>query len=96
MTRYFLGVDGGQTSTAALIGNETGRILGKGRGGPCNPVGATEGHAKFTRALGDCLRQACGEAGLSVQTIQFEAACLGFSGGPADKEDLVRQMVNAC
>ena len=34
----FLGIDGGQSSTTAVIGDESGRILGSGRGGPCNHV----------------------------------------------------------
>ena len=33
-------------------------------------------------------------AGLSRET-QFEAACLGLSGGPADKEALAREIVRA-
>ncbi|MBL8219608.1 MAG: ATPase, partial [Bryobacterales bacterium] len=34
MSTYFLGVDGGQSSTTAMIGDETGRVIGYGRGGP--------------------------------------------------------------
>ena len=45
----FLGVDGGQSSTRAVIGDETGRVLGVGRGGPCNHAGAPEGRAQICR-----------------------------------------------
>jgi len=38
LTRYYLGLDGGQSSTTILIADETGRVLGRGRGGPCNHV----------------------------------------------------------
>lgn len=38
----FLGVDGGQSGTTALIGDQAGRVLGLGRGGPCNHVGGPE------------------------------------------------------
>ena len=93
MTRYFLGVDGGQSSTTALIGDDTGSIIGFGRGGPCNHVGAAEGRAKFLSAIGGCVRQACDAAGLA--SAEFAAACLGFSGGPADKEALVRELISA-
>src|SRR5260370_31005801 len=48
----FLGVDGGQSDTTALIGDETGRILGSGRGGPCNHVKGPEGRPKFINAIG--------------------------------------------
>jgi N-acetylglucosamine kinase-like BadF-type ATPase len=95
MSRLFLGVDGGQSSTTAMIGDETGRVLGSGRGGPCNHVGAAEGRAKFIRAIEGCLAAACGEAGLDAAAIRFEAACLGFSGGPADKESMLREILRA-
>jgi len=88
---YFLGVDGGQSSTTALIGDETGRILGFGRGGPCNHVSAAEARAKFMSAIGGCVAQAREAAGLPTG-IQFEAACLGFSGGPADKDALIVEL----
>lgn len=93
MAKLFLGVDGGQSSTTALIGDETGRVLGFGRGGPCNHVGAAEGRAKFLSAIGGCLGQAMEQAGADAP--RFEAACLGFSGGPADKEALVRELISA-
>ena len=93
MTRMFLGVDGGQSSTTALTGDETGRVLGFGRGGPCNHVQASEGRAKFLSAIGGCIRQALDQAGR--ERPDFEAACLGFSGGPADKEAPVRELLTA-
>jgi N-acetylglucosamine kinase-like BadF-type ATPase len=95
MDRYFLGVDGGQSSTTALIGDEQGRVVGYGRGGPCNHVKGPEGWAKFVQAIEGCLRTACAQAGLDVATVRFESACLGFSGGPADKRTLLAEMLRA-
>jgi len=89
---YYLGVDGGQSSTTAIIGNEGGRVLGLGSGGPCNHVGASEGREKFTRAIEECVSKACAEAGCSPK---FEAACLGFSGGPEDKQAILEEMLDA-
>lgn len=91
MALYFLGVDGGQSSTTALIGDETGRVLGSGRGGPCNHVAAAEARAKFMSAIGDCVAKARESAGL-LDGIEFESGCLGFSGGPADKDALIAEM----
>lgn len=91
----FLGVDGGQTATVALIGDERGRIVGWGRGGPCNHVGGPEGREKFTRAIRESVGQACREAGLDFERVRFRAACLGFSGGPEDKRALLEQMLAA-
>jgi N-acetylglucosamine kinase-like BadF-type ATPase len=86
MTQYFLGVDGGQSSTTAIIGDEQGRVLGIGRGGPCNHIKTGDGRAKFENAI---------LGALPISGLHFRAACLGFSGGPKDKADLVREMIHA-
>lgn len=92
----FLGVDGGQSSTTALIADETGRVLGRGADGPCNHVqSAAEGREKFIRVIGGCVRMAAREAGLAEAMPAFRAACLGFSGGPADKQGILREMLAA-
>ncbi len=93
--RLFLGVDGGQSSTKALIGDETGRILGAGSGGPCNHAAAAEGRARLERGLGESLSAACLAAGLDARTVRFEAACFGMSGGPDDKREIVAGIVKA-
>jgi hypothetical protein len=95
MNEYFLGVDGGQSSTTALIGARGGRVLGMGRGGPSNHVGGAEGRPKFINAIQECLTAASLEAGLNASTIHFAAACLGFSGGPADKDTILREIVSS-
>jgi len=86
MPQYFLGVDGGQSSTTAIIGDEHGHILGIGHGGPCNHIKTGEGRAKFENAI---------LGALPMSGLHFRAACLGFSGGPKDKADLVREMIQA-
>ena len=93
MSRWFLGVDGGQSSTTALIGDETGRVAGMGRGGPCNHVSSAEARTRFIDAMGGAVGAALRAAGIAE--AMFEAACLGLSGGPDDKEALVRDLVHA-
>ena len=95
MKRLYLGVDGGQTSTVALIADETGRVLGRGKGGPCNHVGPAEGRARFFSALGDSLTEACAQAGVTREDVGFASACLGFSGGPQDKDAYVRELIRS-
>jgi N-acetylglucosamine kinase-like BadF-type ATPase len=90
---YFLGVDGGQSSTTAVIGDEFGRVLGMGRAGPCNHVASAEGKTKFVEAIQGSLNAASSQAGLDPSHIRFRSACLGFSGGPADKEAILREMI---
>ncbi len=92
---YFLGVDGGQSSTTVLIGDGRGRVLGQGRAGPCNHAAADEGRLKLTNALTAGLAEACANAGLDAGAIEFASACLGFSGGAGDKRDLVARIVRA-
>ncbi len=95
MKEYFLGVDGGQSSTTALIGDASGRVIGSGRGGPGNHVGAAEARAKFTKAIDDCVGGACRAAGLDAAGVRFTSACLGFSGGPADKQAILKELVKS-
>jgi N-acetylglucosamine kinase-like BadF-type ATPase len=89
----YLGVDGGQSSTTALIGDESGRVLGGGAGGPCNHVGKAEGPAKLRRALTECVGEACARAGLDGETVRFQAGCFGMSGGPEDKAALIHEVL---
>ncbi len=88
----FLGLDGGQSGTTALVADESGRVLGMGKSGPCNHVGGPAGRAKFTAAIRGSVGEACRKAGVDAK---FAAACLGFSGGPADKDALVRELIHA-
>ena len=92
--RYFLGVDGGQSSTTALIGDENGRVLGYGRDGPCNHISGPERRAHFLRIVGGCVGAAALAAGLPENHREFFAACLGFSGGPEDKRHLIEELLS--
>jgi N-acetylglucosamine kinase-like BadF-type ATPase len=93
MSEFYLGVDGGQSSTTALIGDAEGRIVGSGHGGPCNHVGAAEGREKFVRTIRECVSAAAREVGQDFDRIEFASACLGFSGGPADKEEILAALL---
>jgi N-acetylglucosamine kinase-like BadF-type ATPase len=84
LKEFFLGVDGGQSSTLALIGDSEGRVLGRGIAGPCNHAGA----------IGSSINNACVQAGLQAAP-EFTSACLGLSGGPQDKEALMREGLRA-
>jgi N-acetylglucosamine kinase-like BadF-type ATPase len=95
MKHLYLGIDGGQSSTTALIGEGEGRVVGMGRGGPCNHVKTSEGRERFTGAIRDCLELACKSAGLDPAGVRFEAFCGGFSGGPEDKQRLLGEMIRA-
>jgi N-acetylglucosamine kinase-like BadF-type ATPase len=91
--KLFLGVDGGQSGTTAVIGDETGRIVGTGEAGPCNHAAAGEGRAKLEKAVAGSVAAACAQAGLDASTVRFEAACFGMSGGPDDKREILAAML---
>ncbi len=91
----FLGVDGGQSSTIAIIGDEAGKIVGWATAGPCNHTSGEEGRRKFVRVLRECVGQASVRAGLNPQRLHFRAACLGMSGGPDDKAGLLAEVFTA-
>jgi N-acetylglucosamine kinase-like BadF-type ATPase len=93
--RFFLGVDGGQSGTTALVGDEAGRVLGAGRGGPCNHAEAPEGRQKLMRAVSGAVGEACGQAGLDPRFVRFAAACFGMSGGPEDKQAILHEILAA-
>lgn len=93
--KYYLGVDGGQSSTLGLIADESGRVVGRGQGGPCNHVTGPEARTKFNAALIQVLTEACQQAQVDSSAVRFHAACLGFSGGTADKETFARELIKA-
>jgi N-acetylglucosamine kinase-like BadF-type ATPase len=99
MSQYFLGVDGGQSSTTAVIGDREGRIVGWANAGPCNHVAAAESRRKFLRVMRECVSQAAARAGIPAgdegARWRFEAACLGMSGGPEDKGALLAEVIDA-
>jgi N-acetylglucosamine kinase-like BadF-type ATPase len=90
--KLYLGIDGGQSSTVALIGDASGKVLGEGRAGPCNHTGVAERREKFIAAVGGSVTQAAAAAGVEPR---FEAVCAGFSGGAADKDALTRELIRA-
>jgi N-acetylglucosamine kinase-like BadF-type ATPase len=95
MSRLYLGIDGGQSSTKALLADGAGRVIGRGRGGPCNHAGSAEGRAKFLDAIGDCLRQSFHEAALDSNSAHFSSVCLGLSGGSEEKEAYVKELIRS-
>ena len=89
---YFLGVDGGQSSTTAVIGDESGRVLGRGEAGPCNHVEGAAGREKLRAAISESVAAAARAAGLA-EPVGFESACFGMSGGAADKVALIGSLI---
>lgn len=91
----FLGIDGGQSSTRAVIGDDRGRILSFGEGGPVDHADAPGGADRLRRALTDAVGGACAGLGLDAAEATFEAAFGGFTGGPEGKRALMEERIRA-
>ncbi len=76
---YYAGIDGGQTGTTAVIGDETGRILGRGNAGPADEVGQDAASTRLRDALNAALSDAIAHANLPAHA-RFAQIVAGISG----------------
>jgi N-acetylglucosamine kinase-like BadF-type ATPase len=76
---YFAGIDGGQSSTVAVVLDEGGRVRGRGTAGPADHVDEAPGSRKLADACAAALARALEAAGLARDT-RFEAVHAGVSG----------------
>src|SRR5436309_2850343 len=89
--RFVLGVDGGQTSTTAVVMDENGRLRGIGHGGPANHIHEAGGVDRVRQSLRDAINGACSQAG--SRRLSITAAYLGMTGGSAEMEQACRPAV---
>ena len=75
----FGGIDGGQSSTTAVVGDADGRVLGRGTAGPADEVGCDARSTRLKDALEGALAAALDDAKLPRDT-RFEAIVAGVSG----------------
>jgi N-acetylglucosamine kinase-like BadF-type ATPase len=96
---YFLGVDGGATSTECAVCTDEGIVLGVGHGGASNHILAPGGRERARAAVDAALRDALASAGLA--DVEFRAAQFGMTGINAHTEaarllaDVVAQTLRA-
>lgn len=76
---YFAGLDGGQSSTTAVIGSLDGRILARGAGPPADEVAQGPESTRLRDALSSALADAVASAGLGRE-VRFAAIVAGISG----------------
>lgn len=96
---YFLGIDGGQSHTTALVANAHGRILGCGHAGASNHTRAPGGRERLTNAVNQAVGAALQQAGLlgtgTVRMFPFTSAYLALTGVPEDKIAIVNELLSA-
>jgi N-acetylglucosamine kinase-like BadF-type ATPase len=88
---YVIGVDGGQTSTLAVVVSTEGEIRGVGRSGPANHIHEPGGPERRRRALTKAIDAALSEAGLKREDVS--AACCGITGSTALVGDILREVL---
>lgn len=94
--KLFLGIDGGQSHTEAVIADENGNILGTGFGGALDHGNLPEGRTRLKNAITESVNDALQKAGLSkIENTKFASAHCGLTGGADYKEEIVREIVNA-
>ena len=76
--RYVLGVDGGQTTTTAVVVDETGCLLGIGLGGLSTNLHDSDGAERVQQAVSEAVVGAVRMADL--QNARIAAACLSLNG----------------
>jgi len=76
---FFAGIDGGQSSTVAVIGDESGRVLARGTSGPADEVGEGRQSTRLRDALQGALANAL-EAAMLPAATKFGAIVAGVSG----------------
>jgi N-acetylglucosamine kinase-like BadF-type ATPase len=75
----YAGIDAGQSSTIAVVGDGEGNALGRGSAGPGDEIGADVRSTRLHDALGEALAEAYSDAGLPPHT-QATAIVAGISG----------------
>ncbi len=90
LSSVVLAVDGGQSSTLAIVAARDGRILGTGLAGPANHIHEPDGLERLGRALQQSIRLALQNAGCSPQQVSH--ICLGMTGAVQQAQDFAVQM----
>ena len=84
------GVDGGASSTTCVIADETGRVLGVGRGGPIDHLYLPAGRQRTREAIGDAYSAAARQARMRQPVAVVVAGLTGLEPGSAESSAAVR------
>src|SRR5215467_11373689 len=96
---YFLGIDGGQTLTTALVADSQGRILGRGGAGASNHTREAGGPERLTSSINQSFEGALRNAGLlkkkAVSDFRFASAHLAMAGEAEYKEAVIHGLLHS-
>ncbi len=92
----FLGIDGGQTQTKAVLASADGRVLGRGLAGPSNHVEMPGGRERLRTAVVDSTNAALRAAGLAdLSAVEFAAVYCGMTGEADFKTEIITPIFRA-
>jgi N-acetylglucosamine kinase-like BadF-type ATPase len=92
----FLGVDGGQSHTEAIIADENGNVLGRGLGGASNHAEQPGGRERLRRAIFSSVGAALTQSNLpELNEIVFASAHFGMTGGADYKTEIIGEVISA-
>ena len=95
-SRIFLGVDGGQSHTEAVVADANGFVLGHGFGGASNHAEVVGGRERLQQAITKSVGEALAKAGLPpIEEMVFASAHFGMTGGADYKEKIIGEIVEA-
>jgi N-acetylglucosamine kinase-like BadF-type ATPase len=95
-TEIYLGVDGGQSHTEAVIADENGNILGRGFGGASNHAEIPGGRERLRNAVIDSVGAALKISNSNFQISDlFASAHFGMTGGAEYKEEIIGEIIKA-
>jgi len=86
-TRYYLGVDGGASKTAALVIDEDAQPLGRGVAGPSNHLRVRIEIA--TRNIERAVNIALVEAGMAIRQIEYAYCGIAGADHPAHRQRVI-------
>jgi len=90
----FLGVDGGQTTTKMVVGDELGIIKCWATGGPSNHTEEPGGPERLGEVTRTTLRQVLeGITPAGPEPFEFVSACFGMTGETQIKEQVLQRIV---
>lgn len=92
----YLGVDGGQSTTEAVIADFSGIVLSRASGGPCNHVLEPGGGKRLREAIqgsvGGALKEYCGG---TLERTKFKSAFFAMTGVPDQHRPIIAELVQA-
>ncbi|HEX7418838.1 MAG TPA: BadF/BadG/BcrA/BcrD ATPase family protein [Thermoanaerobaculia bacterium] len=86
-TKYFLGVDGGASKTAALVIDGEGQPLGRGVAGPSNHLRV--GIETATRNIERAVNIALVEAGMAIRQVEYAYCGIAGADHPAHRQRVI-------